>query len=234
MTMSAKNFWVVIPAAGSGSRMQQSTPKQYLSLNGRPVLDYSLNVFYLHPAIEQIVVVGDQQDVRLLKIIEPYQDKVLLAPGGETRAESVANGLSLVAEKSAVQDSVWVMVHDAARPCLTDIDLNALIESSERFTDGALLVAPVVDTLKQCSEERVTQTHNREQFALALTPQMAPLSHLREALSLASTQGVSVTDEAQALELAGFSVGTVAGRRDNIKITYPEDLALASFFLSQR
>ncbi len=233
MTKPAKHFWVVIPAAGTGSRMQQTIPKQYLQLNGRPVLDYSLALFYHHPDIQRIVVVGDEQDNRLQQIIEPYKNKVLVTAGGDTRAESVSHGLELIAQHTTDFESTWVLVHDAARPCLNEQDLNALIASSEQFPDGALLVAPVVDTLKQCAQRQVMQTHNREHFALALTPQMAPLSNLQLALRQAQQKGAIVTDEAQALELAGYRVGTVSGRRDNIKVTFPEDLALASFFLSQ-
>jgi 2-C-methyl-D-erythritol 4-phosphate cytidylyltransferase len=233
MDMPDNNFWVVIPAAGSGRRMEQSTPKQFLMLNGRPVIDYSLALFYHHPHIQGIVVVSDPQDPRLLSAIEPYRDKVVITNGGASRAESVVNGLKLLQAKLVEPSSAWVLVHDAARPCLTQSDLNALLRSSAQFSEGALLVAPIVDTLKQCQELSVVKTHNREEFALALTPQMAPLLHLHQALVSALEQGIAVTDEAQALELAGYRVGKVTGRRDNIKITYPEDLALASYFLSQ-
>jgi 2-C-methyl-D-erythritol 4-phosphate cytidylyltransferase len=234
MKMSEIQFWAVIPAAGSGTRMKQSIPKQYLNLNGRPVIDYTLALFYHLPQIEGIVVAGDPSDPRLLSAIEPYRDRVVLAPGGETRAESVANGLRQLESKLTEVSDCWVLVHDAARPCLTQNDLKALMDSRSQYQDGALLVAPVADTLKQCHQLRVIRTHNRDEYALALTPQMAPLQKLQQALALALERGIQVTDEAQALELAGYSVGTVIGRRDNIKITYPEDLALASFFLSQQ
>ena len=237
MSLQTPEFWVVIPAAGRGSRMQQSTAKQYLELSGRKVIEYSLERFSQDQEIRGIIIVTDD-DETVLPIIEKFQQSYpkihfQITRGGAERADSVRLGLKAVKTLST-NDNVWVLVHDAARPCLTTTDLIRLKQSTKNYPEGAILAAPIVDTLKQIKHSRITETHNRQLFMRALTPQMAPLKLLSEAVEHCQKNNVLITDEAQALETFGASVGVVEGRHDNIKITYPEDLALAEFILKQQ
>lgn len=237
MTLQAPEFWVVIPAAGRGSRMQQSMPKQYLELSGQKVIEYSLGHFAQDPDICGIVVVTDD-DAMIKPIISKFKQsypntRFHITSGGVERVDSVKQGLVAI-DKLSTTDDVWVLVHDAARPCLTRRDITRLKQSAEYFSDGAILAAPIVDTLKQIDNVRITHTHNRQHFMRALTPQMAPVKLLIKAIEHCQSNNISVTDEAQALESIGASVGIVEGRHDNIKITYPADLAFAEFILTQQ
>ncbi len=235
MSESQGELWVVIPAAGSGSRMSSETPKQYLTLQNHPVIDYSIQLFRSHHQVTGIVVVTQADDKAWNKLQNQYNDKVMNTLGGKERSDSVLNGLKFVEQQVSDLHSTWVMVHDAARPCLTRNDLNHLIESRKQFNNGAILAAPVVDTLKQVKENQlISKTHNRELYARAFTPQLAPLVTLKKALEKCRQQKNAVTDEAQAMELYRKPMGIVYGRRDNIKVTYPEDIALAEFILKQQ
>jgi 2-C-methyl-D-erythritol 4-phosphate cytidylyltransferase len=224
------NFFALIPAAGSGARMDRQLPKQYLELSGRPLLHYSLVRLCAHAGIEQVFVVlapGDpyfsQFDWRqFAPKLEP------LYCGGETRAASVFNGL--LAARDAIAASDWVLVHDAARPCLGAAELERLISELAADETGGLLAVPVADTLKRANREgRVVRTEPRDELWQAQTPQMFRYRLLLEALRAADH--ARVTDEARAIEHLGLKPRLVMGEARNIKVTYPQDLALAELIL---
>lgn len=224
-------FWALIPAAGVGRRMGSEIPKQYLPLGGRTVLEHTLDALARHPAIEGLVLVLSATDEYAGAILESDLGKpVFRATGGAERCDSVLQGLLVLSEHAA--DGDWVLVHDAARPCLRAADLDRLITALEGHDTGGLLAVPVRDTMKRAdAANRVLHTEDRDGLWHALTPQMFRLGPLRDALRGAREQGHQVTDDASAMELAGFRPLLVEGHADNIKITRPEDLALAEFHL---
>lgn len=217
----------IVPAAGIGSRMGADCPKQYLQLAGRTILEHSLGVLLAHTAIARVIVALAPQDDWFDSLPIAADPRILRVEGGAERAYSVLNALR-------VADADWVLVHDAARPCLTHADLDALIAAA-LGGDGAILGSRVRDTMKRTDAAgNIVATVEREQLWHALTPQMFPAARLRRALEEGLALGATITDEASAMERAGFSVRMVEGRADNIKVTRPEDLALAGLFLSQQ
>ena len=161
-------------------------------------------------------------------ISENPRQNITLVEGGETRAESVLNGLNTIKN-----DQAWVLVHDAARPCLTHQDLDKLLQIDDE--QGAILAIPAVDTIKRANKQQdIIKTEDRAELWLAQTPQFFRCDLLRNALEQGLSQGANITDEASAMELAGFQPHLVAGRSDNIKVTRPEDLALAEFYLTRK
>jgi 2-C-methyl-D-erythritol 4-phosphate cytidylyltransferase len=227
-----RKFWAVIPAAGVGRRMQADRPKQYLPLGGLSVLEQTIAIFSRHPRIAGIVVVVSDGDPYWAELNIETAVPLYVATGGTERCHSVLNGLELLALHA--DDNDWVMVHDAARPCLRECDIDHLINELRDDAVGGILAVPVRDTMKRDDGTgRVARTEERNGMWHALTPQMFPLGLLREALQQALADGFEVTDEASALEHAGLRPMLVEGHADNIKITRPEDLALASFFLQQ-
>ena len=219
------NF-VLIPAAGSGSRMGSELPKQYLPLLGKPLIHHTLSVFEAHPAIERIFVVLSPEDTYWTA---PGDEKVtVLRCGGVTRAETVLNGLSAMAESVGALD--WVLVHDAARPCLSRSSLDRLLGELEHDPVGGLLAVPVADTLKRADANgRVARTEPREGLWRAQTPQMFRHGLLSSALQTIGTD--APTDEAQAVEFLGHAPRLVLGDGQNLKVTYPEDLLIAEHIL---
>ena len=227
------NIWVVIPAAGVGRRMKSSTPKQYLLLNEKPVLEHTLNVFLNNDAISEIVVAVSKEDEYWPTLSLTNNKPVRKAEGGKERSDSVLNGLRFL--EGMANDNDWVLVHDAARPCLRQQDLNLLIESLAKHSVGGILAVPVRDTMKRASANSnlIEKTIDRENLWHALTPQMFRYKMLKDALLTAQENNQEITDEASAIELAGFQPELVEGHADNLKITRPEDLELAAFFLRQ-
>lgn len=227
-------LWALIPAAGSGSRMQAQRPKQYLPLAGKTLLEVTLDKFLSRRDLSGILVALAADD----EIFATLNVPVLHCTGGATRAESVLAGLLFLSEQGA-GDNDFVLVHDAARPCVTQDSLNRLIQTVIASNQGALLACPVCDTLKQAAFDSgsdtplSTRTLDRSQIWQAQTPQMFALGDLKRALTTAQAQGQTVTDEASALELIGLYPQLVADRRDNIKVTLPEDLPLAEFILQR-
>jgi 2-C-methyl-D-erythritol 4-phosphate cytidylyltransferase len=225
--------YALVPAAGSGSRMGVPEPKQYLSIAGKPLLYYALRALAAHRRIEQIFVVLAPGDPRFAPAdwkafranIEP------LYCGGATRAASVFNGLLAVRDTIAASD--WVLVHDAARPCLGRDELDRLFGELGDDDTGGLLAVPVADTLKRSNREaRVAHTEPRDNLWLAQTPQMFRYRLLIEALRTADP--AVATDEALAIEGLGLKPRLVMGDARNIKVTYPEDLQLAELILRSR
>ncbi|MGB5835389.1 MAG: 2-C-methyl-D-erythritol 4-phosphate cytidylyltransferase [Thiohalocapsa sp.] len=229
----ATRHWVLIPAAGVGKRFGGTVPKQYMELAGRMVIDHALGLFVDHPAVSGCVVVLGSEDEYWPDSRFAKHPRVRWAPGGRERCHSVGNGLDALAADADPED--WVLVHDAARPCLHSDDLDALIAGLRDEPVGALLALPVHDTVKQSSDGRqVDGTLPRSSLWRAFTPQAFGLGLLRRALAQAEVEGQLVTDDASAIELLGLKPRLIEGRSDNIKITRPEDLALARFFLQQQ
>ena len=219
----------VVPAAGVGSRMQAACPKQYLTIGQFTLLEHSVARLLAHPAVKQVIVPVSNHDGWFDSLPLAQDSRILRVTGGDTRAESVLAGLN------AIQHSEWVLVHDAARPCLHPDDLARLLAVREYSKVGGILAAPVRDTMKRAEPGKTAIAHTveREDLWHALTPQFFPHQLLTACLTRALHEGATITDEASALEYCGYHPELVSGRSDNIKVTRPEDLALAAFYLTQ-
>jgi 2-C-methyl-D-erythritol 4-phosphate cytidylyltransferase len=231
---SHDNIWAIVPAAGRGSRMQLATPKQYLELAGSPVIAHTLAALYAVPRIAGIVVAVAGDDAVWPGIAVRFAGRRLeQVSGGAERCHSVLNALEHLHE--VVGEGGWVLVHDAARPCVRPADIDRLIDTCLDGTDGGLLGVPVCDTMKRVDRGGiVTATVDREGLWHALTPQMFRSDALRAALQQGIRDGLPLTDEASAMEAAGILPRMVEGQRDNIKITVATDLALAAHYLENR
>ena len=222
----------MIPAAGIGSRMQAGNfPKQYMSLCGTPILQRTIERLAALPQLAGIVVCLAAQDrfFQNLQLTTP----VITATGGKERCHTVLNGLLALRGKANPQD--WVLVHDAARPCVRLEDLKKLLQETSHHPVGGLLAAPVRDTMKRSNTDgEVVETISREQLWHALTPQVFRWQMLHDALQTVLSEQDLVTDEAQAIEYCGHRPKLVAGHLDNIKVTYPADLDTASLYLQQQ
>jgi len=225
-------YWAVVPAAGVGSRMGGPVPKQYLKLQGRMVIDHTLERLLGHASIRGVYVALSKADRWWPESAYAGHPAVIRVTGGRERCYSVLNALSALEEVAHVDD--WVLVHDAARPCLRTADIDRLIEALAGHPVGGLLAVPVHDTVKRATGHSVVETVPREALWRAYTPQMFRLGALKRSLSTALEKGWLVTDESSALELMGKAPKLVEGHTDNIKITRPEDLALADFFLARQ
>jgi 2-C-methyl-D-erythritol 4-phosphate cytidylyltransferase len=236
MTQSSSSsdaLWIVIPAAGAGRRIPNSLPKQYLRMAGRSVLEWTVEIFLRRDDVAGIVVVIAPDDGEWGKLAVASHARVSTTIGGAERALSVYNGLQALDER--VQPRDWVLVHDAARPCLEDSDLQLLIDRLHDDEVGGILATPLSDTLKESDADgRVKRTLSRERLWQALTPQMFRFDVLQRALKHAIDAGEAITDEASAVEALGLPVRLVKGRADNLKITLPEDLDLVQAILERR
>ena len=225
-------YYALIPSAGSGSRMGGSLPKQYLPLAGRPMIYHAIHTFFTHARIVRVYVVlsaGDSHwDAFDWSAFE--RKLVVLRCGGDTRAQSVSQGLQMMAAEVGGQD--WVLVHDAARPGLDHMLLDKLLNALAHDPVGGLLAVPVADTLKRAdADQRVLATEPREGLWQAQTPQMFRHARLLEALLKAGEQ---MTDEASAIEKLGFKPRLVESDSRNFKVTYPQDLELVRLALESR
>ncbi|EPT8450161.1 2-C-methyl-D-erythritol 4-phosphate cytidylyltransferase [Vibrio fluvialis] len=228
--MTAK-ITAIVPAAGIGSRMQADRPKQYLILHGHTVLEHTVEVLLRHPDVGQVVVAVSDNDPYFGSLALANHPRVVRVSGGKERADSVLSALDYVCQH---QLSEWVLVHDAARPCVDHADISQLIATAQTHTVGAILAAPVRDTMKRADGgQNIDHTVDRVALWHALTPQMFRAQSLMQALTQALAAQAVITDEASAFEWLGQKPALVAGRADNIKITQPEDLALAEFYLSR-
>lgn len=226
-------YWAVLPAAGVGRRMGSAIPKQYLELAGRTVIEHTLDVFVADTRIRGVVIALDPADGYWGATAYAEHPKVMRADGGAERCHSVLNALSALAERAHAED--WVLVHDAARPCLRAADLDRLIETLSDDPVGGLLGVPVRDTMKRVrAAERIDATLDRAALWHAFTPQMFRLGALHAALSDALAADHLVTDDAAAMERMGQDPRLIEGHSDNIKITRAEDLPLARFYLEQQ
>ena len=230
--MSA-GYWLVVPAAGSGRRSGAGEPKQYRLLLGRPLLEWALRPFAADSRCQGLVLAltaGDTRAVLTASLLGFRQ--VLSAVGGLERCHSVLNALQALAQFA--QPSDWVLVHDAARPCVTRAEIDALWSDCTATGQGGLLALPVSDTVKRGAGQRVVTTEPRAELWRALTPQMFRLGELQAALQAAVAAGQLPTDEAQAMEAAGATPLLVTGAISNLKVTRPDDFALAAAVLRAR
>ncbi|HET9105922.1 MAG TPA: 2-C-methyl-D-erythritol 4-phosphate cytidylyltransferase [Steroidobacteraceae bacterium] len=223
-------YWLVMPAAGIGRRFGADRPKQYAPLCGRTVIEWALALFLADERCAGAVVALAEGD--------PYwaalaPQTVVLAAGGQERSHSVRNALAALAERASPED--WVLVHDAARPCLPRSDLDRLLAELADHPVGGLLATPAADTLKRAEASReVQQTVDRAGLWRALTPQMFRYGRLCEALDRAHAAGRLPTDEAQAIEWLGERPRLVEGAAANLKITSAADLAIAAALLKEK
>ncbi len=229
-TTDMPRFHVIIPAAGAGNRMANAIPKQYLALNGKPMVAHSIQAFFGCQRIATIHLALSADDFLWRSLTLDHNSRLNLHyTGGDTRAQTVLNTLD--AMRPNIDEHDWVLVHDAARPGLTSQLLNQLIDALENDAVGGLLALPLADTLKQANaDNRVAQTIPRDALWQAQTPQMFRFNLLHQALT--HFNGVP-TDEAQAVEALGFQPKLVIGSLRNMKVTYPEDLALMEVFMQK-
>jgi 2-C-methyl-D-erythritol 4-phosphate cytidylyltransferase len=222
-------FYALVPAAGSGARMGNELPKQYLSLAGQPMIYHALATLCAHPEITAVFVVLARDDAHWRTFDwSTFGDKLRpLFCGGQTRAESVLNGLLA----SELEPDDWVLVHDAARPCLSTRQLSRLLDELRNDEVGGLLAVPVADTLKRAdARQRVDCTESRAGLWQAQTPQMFRTGLLVQALETAP----NVTDDASAIEALGLFPKLVSSDSSNFKVTYPQDMLLAELLLAKR
>lgn len=225
------HFTVVVPAAGVGKRMLSSCPKQYLSIESITILEHTVQRLLSHPAITHVVIALGENDEYFSTTTLPNNPNVSCVIGGKERVDSVLAGLKHL---NAIQEP-WVLVHDAARPCVRHSDLTQLITYCLENDHGGILASPVRDTMKQAdNKQRVASTLDRSQMWHALTPQMYKTEELTAAITSVLANGIDITDESSAMEALGYISGLVKGSSDNIKITQPEDLFLAEFILNQQ
>lgn len=224
-------IWALVPAAGSGRRFGGELPKQYLKVADKPLIEHALRALLAHPAIDGVVVALAADDPHWPGWASLCGKPIVTCTGGAERADSVLAALRALPVD--VANDALVLVHDAARPNLRGEDISRLIESASVGADGAILAAPVRDTLKRASGDAIAHTEPRTALWRALTPQAFRRDLLLRALEAAIADQMIVTDEAMAIERLGLHPRLVEGREDNLKVTTPADLLLAEFLLSE-
>lgn len=226
-------LWAVVPAAGRGTRFGGEVPKQYLEVAGAPLIAHTLRALCAHPGVEGVAVALAEGDALWPGWTTMEGKPILACVGGEERADSVLAGLAALPEGVRADD--FVLVHDAARPNLHADDLSQLLERGRGDPVGAILAAPVRDTLKRAGDDAgIDGTEPRERLWRAFTPQLFRRLQLTRALQAARDEGVAATDEAMAMERLGFRPLLIEGREDNIKVTTAADLALFEFLVTRR
>lgn len=225
--MSKLSFSVVVPAAGIGKRVGAEIPKQYLPISGKAIIEHSLAPFLAHPDIHQVIVAIAKNDHWFSALSVAQHPKLYVVEGGKERVDSVLSAL----ETLPADD--YVLVHDAARPCIHATDIDKLLNYAQTHQTGAMLAYRVRDTMKRSDlMNNVTQTVQRENLWHALTPQIFNNKQLIDAIKAVELQHL-ITDEASAIELTGGDVTIIEGRSDNLKVTQSEDLLLAEFYLTK-
>lgn len=231
MNNSLGQYTVVVPAAGVGKRMRASCPKQYLTINDKTILEHTVQRLLNHEAICHVVIALGEFDEYFPTTALANNSNVTRVIGGKERVDSVLAGLKSL----NTEQEQWVLVHDAARPCVQHNDLTQLIKYCVENDHGGILAAPVRDTMKQATSTGIIdKTLDRSQMWHALTPQMYKTAELTSAIGDALAKDIVITDESSAMEAFGYASGLVSGSSDNIKITQPEDLRLAEFILQQQ
>ena len=225
------HYWGIVPAAGIGSRMRQEKPKQYIKIDDRTVIEYSLDALLKNKKIQKIVVALASDDQYWHDLPVSKLAKIIVAQGGEERMSSVLNALHALS--GLAQDDDWVLVHDAARPLLTSDALEKLIDHIEDHPVGGILGVPIVDTLKHVNDGIISNTVSREYLWAAQTPQMFRYGILMNAIETAQRNHEKITDESGAIELAGHESLIVEGDSFNIKLTRQSDLNFIKHFLLQ-
>lgn len=227
MTFQLGPVVAVVPAAGIGKRMGATMPKQYLPLVGKPILSHTLSLLLSHPRVDRVVVAINPDDEVFASLPEANHPKLSTVLGGGERADSVLSALNSIEDEQA-----WAMVHDAARPCLSHADIDALME--QVGAQGAILAAKVRDTMKRGdANDNIDHTVEREALWHALTPQLFPVKALRDALVDGLAQGAAITDEASAMERLGWKPKLVEGQISNLKVTHPSDLKMAELLIQE-
>jgi 2-C-methyl-D-erythritol 4-phosphate cytidylyltransferase len=228
--MSSKPLYsVVLPAAGIGKRMQSTTPKQYLTMGSKSILEHTLNTLLTHAQIKQVIVVLNPQDNRFANMSIAKDPRVKTTIGGKERSDSVLAGINQLDDNEK-----WVLVHDAARPCVQHRDISQLLAIAEQGDTGGILACQVRDTMKRSdTQQNILRTESRQNLWHALTPQFFIAADLKQALNRAAQQKLNITDEASAMEAMGYPVKLIEGKSSNLKVTQPEDLTLAEFYLQQ-
>ncbi len=225
-------MWAIIPAAGSGSRFSKTELKQYQSIDGQTVLEHTVARLNQLKLTGYVLAIGAEDHVA--KTLPLAQlEKAHFCNGGAERVNSVLNALNYLSTIASEDD--WVFVHDAARPCVAQLNLETLVQTAVTTSQSAILAIPVRDTLKRVeTAPQILTTVDRSTLWQAQTPQIAKLGVLKKAIEQALAAGVNITDEASALEYMGEPVQVVQSRSDNIKITYPDDLELARLILASQ
>ncbi len=231
---SSSPVWAVIPAAGTGSRMQSDTAKQYLRFQGKTIIEHCLDRLLSHPWIDGAIVVLREDDQLWDELGYISGKPVFTTSGGLERQHSVYNGLTAL--QNRIGNDAIVLVHDAVRPLVSHVDLSAVIDAARSHAAGAILASMITDTIKlQTDSMEIASTLSREGLWRALTPQVFHLQALLAALEKVIDEKLVITDDAQAIEMMGYAPVLVAGSADNFKITTRGDLALAEMvWLNQR
>ncbi len=238
MSLPPVKLWFVVPAAGIGSRMQSQTPKQYLHLHYKTILEHTLERLLQLSEISGLVVVHSKSDDVITSLPFVKNEKVTLVEGGAERCHSVLHGLMSLEGRASSND--WVLVHAAARPCVALKDIRKLIAVLSDDRVGGILAVGISDTIKRARNDTdnnratILETLDRTVLWQAQTPQMFRFGLLQQSLQQALDKELPITDEASALELAGYDVKIIAGSSTNLKITRPEDLAIAKLILKQQ
>ncbi len=240
---SALKFIAIVPAAGVGKRMQADCPKQYLKINNETILSHTVTKLLSHPLICQVIIALGKDDQYFTESQLAHHKDIIRVNGGSERVNSVLNGLKLVDRN----EYPWVLVHDAARPCVSHKDIDELINQCLINDHGGILATPVRDTMKrgvcvkgivedsaETNISTIKYTVEREQLWHALTPQLYKTDELTFAIEHAMKKGLKITDEASAIEYANLPSLLVSASSENIKITHPNDLALAEFYLNKQ
>lgn len=225
-----ENFWIVIPAAGIGARFNHSKPKQYISIQGKTVLEHSIDIFLSLEWVKKIIIPLSAKDHYFASLSVANHPKIVVVAGGETRTHSVQNALRYLNAFASLND--WVLTHDAVRPCLHSDDLQRLRQMLKNDAVGGILASPVSDTLKLGSDNNIVRTVDRTDLWGASTPQMFRFQLLAKALNNCLENGVSLTDDASALEHIGLPVKMVPALYPNPKLTYAADLQYLRYLLS--
>lgn len=228
-----RHIWCVVPCGGVGRRMGAAIPKQYLRLGGKTVAEQTMSRLAEVAAIDEFVVAVSDADSIWPTLQHHCEKPISVAPAGKERVHSVLNALHLIRSRAHIDD--WVLVHDIARPCVRKSDIERLLQEIASHSWGGLLAAPVTDTLKKAGDNQyVARTIDRTSVWRAFTPQAFRYGILLQAIETALADGVIVTDESSAVEYVHGTPLLVEGATDNIKITTPEDLLLAEYFLSHQ
>ncbi len=236
---NADKVWVVIPAAGIGKRMQSDIPKQYLKIEGKTVLEHTLNCFLFHPDVAGIIVVLNTDDYywKKIKLNSAHNKPVYTVEGGHERSDSVMQGLDYLTMVERLAEDNWIMVHDAARPCLSQKDIDSLLSIRGTKSIGGILASPVRDTMKRAVAHHdktnlISSTESRVDLWHALTPQLFRLGELKQAIEYCIAKEITITDEASALEAQDKQVELVEGSMSNLKITQQADFEMATLLLT--
>jgi 2-C-methyl-D-erythritol 4-phosphate cytidylyltransferase len=231
--LKGQRIHALIPAAGRSVRFGGTTLKQYAHLSGTPVIAHSISAVSRHHSVVSVTVALAPDDGIFEQLIRPDFPAVKTVPGGDTRAQTVMNGLDFILQNHPASD--WVLVHDAARPCLSSECLDRLVSKGLESASGAILAMPVNDTLKVSGQDGgIDRTVDRSPYWAAQTPQLFKVADLANNLAAALAAGEAPTDDAAAMERAGVRPLLVKGAATNIKITGADDLALAGFILRRQ